>query len=381
MSSSHLGGLGYPDDNIGPNIVISGTIVTMLALVTVLVRIYVRVVIVRNFGLDDWCMAFTMLLSVVGYGVVVQEVKYGAGRHLVYLSPQTAKTGLLLNFVTQPIYLYASLFVKISIGLFLLRFAKDKKYRVFIKSVNMFMALYTTACFFTIVFQCENIRSLWDTTVKRNCFPPSTLLGLSYTNATLNILTDLTFALLPAIMLRNLKVNKRTKASLICILGLGLFACVAAIIKFFKLSQYGKEGDFLWDSTSLTIWIVVETNTGIIAGSLPALKPIFKKVLQSYGSGSRSYGHDSHKLQSLSQRGNRKDTDATHDDIEAFVMGRGKSPNVVITRRSQANTSEESILPNHGPGILRTTVVTVSKETICMQGSDMAPNHVVEDRV
>lgn len=77
-----------------------------------------------------------LVQSVVGYGVVVQEVKYGAGRHLIYLAPQTAKTGLLLNFVTQPIYLYAALFVKISIGLFLLRFAQDRKYRVFIKSVN-----------------------------------------------------------------------------------------------------------------------------------------------------------------------------------------------------------------------------------------------------
>jgi hypothetical protein len=73
--------------------------------------------------------------SLAGYAVIVQEIKHGAGRHMVYLSPQTAKTGLLLNFITQPIYLYAIAFVKISIGLFLLRFAQDRKYRVFIKSV------------------------------------------------------------------------------------------------------------------------------------------------------------------------------------------------------------------------------------------------------
>jgi hypothetical protein len=93
-------------------------------------------------------MALTMLLSLAGYVVIVQEIKHGAGRHMVYLSPQTAKTGLLLNFITQPIYLYAIAFVKISIGLFLLRFAQDRKYRVFIKSVIVFMAVYTTACFF-----------------------------------------------------------------------------------------------------------------------------------------------------------------------------------------------------------------------------------------
>lgn len=110
---------------------------------------------------------------------------------------------------------------------------------------------------------------------------------------------------------------------------------------------------------------------------------MFKQILHIYGSGSRFRSYD-HKLPSLSHRGNQRGTDATHDDIEAFVMGRGKTPNIAVAHRSQANTSEESILPNHGPGILRTTVVTVSKETATenvIHGSDMVPKHVVEDRV
>lgn len=51
-STSHLGGLGYPDVNNGPSILVSTTITTMLALAVVLARAYVRVIIVRNFGLD-----------------------------------------------------------------------------------------------------------------------------------------------------------------------------------------------------------------------------------------------------------------------------------------------------------------------------------------
>jgi hypothetical protein len=51
-STSHLGGLGYPDVNNGPSILVATTITTMLALAVVLARVYVRLIIVRNFGLD-----------------------------------------------------------------------------------------------------------------------------------------------------------------------------------------------------------------------------------------------------------------------------------------------------------------------------------------
>jgi hypothetical protein len=109
----------------------------------------------------------------------------------------------------------------------------------------------------TLIFQCKDIRSNWDSSIVSQCFKPKQLLILSYTNTgevqrelstagrwlistALNILTDLIFAMLPVFMLRyaqfyvsllrrrantitsHLQVNRRVKASLICILGLGV---------------------------------------------------------------------------------------------------------------------------------------------------------------
>ncbi len=65
-------------------------------------------------------------------GVVVVQVMHGAGRHLAYLEPSKAATGLMFNFISQPIYLWAIAFVKISIGFFLLRIAPTKAYRRFV---------------------------------------------------------------------------------------------------------------------------------------------------------------------------------------------------------------------------------------------------------
>jgi hypothetical protein len=93
-------------------------------------------------------------------------------------------------------------------------------------------------------------------------------------------------------MLWSVQMNRRQKASLICILGLGIFATAAALVKLTYLPNYGHSGDWLWDSRNLTIWTVIESNIGIVAGNLPCLKPIFRTVLGS------TYGHGSHKTQS-----------------------------------------------------------------------------------
>jgi hypothetical protein len=68
----------------------------------------------------------------------------------------------------------------------------------------------------------------------------------------------------------------------------GNSATVAALIKVTFLPSYGKTGDWLWDSRNLTIWTVIESNVGIIAGNLPCLKPLFRAALGStYGRGTR----------------------------------------------------------------------------------------------
>lgn len=89
-------------------------------------------------------------------------------------------------------------------------------------------------------------------------------------------------------MLWGVQMNRRHKASLICILSLGAFATAASMVKLSYIGNYGRAGDFLWDSRNLTIWTVQECNVGMVAGNLPCLKPLFRTILSStYGKGSR----------------------------------------------------------------------------------------------
>ncbi|GAQ10036.1 hypothetical protein ALT_7357 [Aspergillus lentulus] len=396
--ADHIGGSGLPDENRGPVILAATSIVTISALLTVLARMYVRVFMIRNVGADvrpsalkaihlaDWIGLYDGLDRGAGWAIIIPEVVYGAGRHTAYVMDTAVKANQL-NFATQGIYMWAIGLVKVSIGLFLLRFAPRRGYRVFIWAIIVFMSLYTTICFFTLIFQCQNIRSIWDPSVTSKCFNPTQLLQLSYTNTALNILTDLIFAILPAFMLRHLQVNRRVKASLVCILGLGIFACTAAFVKLSILPNYGRTGDFLWDYTDLTIWVVVECNTGIIAGSLPTLKPLFKQVLGSYGSqGSHSHYHfhsrsrsrtrnysrgTRHKLRSLSRQHKSKaqTLGSGNSDVEAKTQRTGEltyqsgyetTMTATYPGGEGRNSSDERILPSGGEGIVCVTEVRVS---------------------
>lgn len=71
-------------------------------------------------------MLFTTLLSVAGMCLVLAEVRYGAGRHIGDIPPETAAVAMQLNFISQIIYLWGIALAKISIGTSLLRIASTK---------------------------------------------------------------------------------------------------------------------------------------------------------------------------------------------------------------------------------------------------------------
>ncbi|KAF8858680.1 hypothetical protein BDZ45DRAFT_651041 [Acephala macrosclerotiorum] len=363
MSTTLLPGANEANVNRGPAILGATITVTILAFASVCARMFVRVKMIRSTGPDDYVILFAMLLSLVGIGIVIPEVQNGAGRHIAYIEPAKAKLGLELNFITQPLYLWAITIVKCSIALFLLRIAPTKFFRRLLWGIMIFLIVYTFAAFLTIVLQCKNLAVNWDSTIQTTCWAPTTLRNLSYANSAINITTDLIMAGLPIPMLWKVQINGRVKASLCCIMGLGIFACVSSIMKLSTLPSYGLTGDFLFDSTMITIWTVVECNVGITTACLPCLKPLFKRMLENswaYGSSRSKKNTNDHNLHSLpagSKYAHAASASRTITSKNNFEMlGSRKGDDL------ESNRSEESILPLQSNRITKTTVFTVDRE-------------------
>ncbi|TDZ32628.1 hypothetical protein CTRI78_v011759 [Colletotrichum trifolii] len=281
-----------PDENEGPTVLAATLTVTCVALLTVGARLWVRVGLIHNFGLDDGFMTLAMAIAVAGQGVIVAQVRHGVGKHTGDVDLVTDyPVAMMMSFISQPLYLSALCLMKLAVGSSLLRIASKKLYKNIIICIMVFMTAYTIACIFTIVFQCTDVRVFWDWMVKSTCWEIDVVKGLAYANSSVNILTDLLFAIaIPAPMLWTLNVPQRVRVSLFIILGLGVFACAAACVKvYYVVTAYGRSFDPLWDSRHIQMWTAIEANVGIIAGSLPTLRPLFTTFLGSmYGKGSKA---------------------------------------------------------------------------------------------
>ena len=117
-------------------------------------------------------------------------MQYGAGRHMFYiitdpkLGPSALVLALKLNFVTQFTYVFALSFVKVSIGLFLLRLTPSGVYRKAIWCILGFVAFYTVAGSGALLAGCKPFAANFDRTIPgSSCYQPQTLKGLAFTNA------------------------------------------------------------------------------------------------------------------------------------------------------------------------------------------------------
>jgi len=83
--------------------------------------------------------------------------------------------------------------------------------------------LFSTMYFFFLLFQCTPISYIWTqyNSGSGHCLSGNTLANVTYAHAAMSALTDWAFGILPIFFVWKLKMNPRTKLSVILILSLG----------------------------------------------------------------------------------------------------------------------------------------------------------------
>jgi hypothetical protein len=93
----------------------------------------------------------------------------------------------------------------------------------------VFLTVFLLFTFFTLIFGCVPISANWHFALRpppvgtgnARCMTLNTYRNIAFVNSITNIVTDIVLAVMPIPLIWRLQVNKRTKASLIFILGLG----------------------------------------------------------------------------------------------------------------------------------------------------------------
>ncbi|KXT12387.1 hypothetical protein AC579_1709 [Pseudocercospora musae] len=287
---------------------VTGAMMT-LAVIVMGMRLAVRAVMLKSVGPDDYVMLAATIMAVATFACFVGESHHGVGRHVQCISPSDYQEFAKWQWPHSLVVMWGVILVKISIALFLMRLVPPgKKWKSLLWVVIVFLICFMLACSGTLIWQCVPIDAAWDFSKKAtaNCFSNNTFSAIGLTNSSINCATDFLLAALPIPIIVKLQVNRRTKVTLVLILSLGYVACAAGIVKAVKQAKFFDEADPLWHN-AFNVWNQIELCVGILAASLPSLKPLFasillrtKSMLSGYSAG--SWGESKNKSQTGYQR-------------------------------------------------------------------------------
>ncbi|TVY36574.1 hypothetical protein LOCC1_G006859 [Lachnellula occidentalis] len=252
-------------------------ILLVAALVTVGLRCFVRIKLVKAFGIDDYLIVVSLLVFATFCCFQLIGIHYGMGSHNRDLTPASIMKALKYQYLCELCYVLDAVIIKLSIGFLLLRIIPEsaKVYRYILYVSMSIMSIWTIVIFFYVLFQCRPISYTWDTrSGKGKCISAEQIAEASYSFSAMDIVFDWLFALLPVPMLWNVKMSIQVKVSLFAILGLGIFASIATIVRLQYVVAWADVDDLLYTLAEVLVWTTVETGIGIIAASVATLRPL-----------------------------------------------------------------------------------------------------------
>lgn len=244
----------------------------------------------KNLGVDDWLMCTGLILYSVTAALVIVCCFYGAGQHSKVLDRPTIQKGTKLFFIAEFFYAACTVPIKCSICVTLLRIADAR--RRFVWTIwGMMVLMAVAAVIFIIVIAniCHPIMTLWgEANGVCNLELNS---SVSFFFSAVSIVTDFTLAILPGVLLWRIQMKSRVKFSVTIMLGLAAFASCATIVRLRYLTLYNDPNEFMYSTGAIGLWSIIEEGIGIIAGSMPALRPLLS--LPIFGGSTYASGGDS----------------------------------------------------------------------------------------
>ncbi|KAK7951134.1 uncharacterized protein PG986_006862 [Apiospora aurea] len=298
--------LGFDVNPAGTRLFIVQMVALVLASLACCLRVYVRAFMVRKMLMEDWMMLVALLIYTPTSIIILHSIVLGGtGLHTTQLTQQGIITALRAWYLGEVLYVPTATLIRMSIAFFLLRIAV-KSWHVWITRINIVVILvFNIGYFFIMVIQCTPPSFFWEGPAKvpgahGSCINKAIVPISTIFHSVLSAISDWTLALLPIAMLWDVQINLRTKISVAMLLGTGLVAGIALILRASYVRNITISADFLHDTVDVATWSVLEPALGIVAGCIATLRPLFKNLGLSALKRSRKYSSGNNKKQSHS---------------------------------------------------------------------------------
>ncbi|KAH7121519.1 hypothetical protein EDB81DRAFT_913701, partial [Dactylonectria macrodidyma] len=261
-------------ESIASRVVLAAVLSPAITIPIVLLRLYTSRFIVKCWHLDDLYVVISLIFA-IGYSIVnILQTRNGVGIHIWNVPLSSFNRFMMMGAIPGAItYNISTLFTKVSILHFYLRFSQDIAFRLVTYFV-MFMALGNTVpAAFAFLYMCRPIPRYWDWSKPGSCLNVG---GAFIACAVLNSVIDLIILCLPIWLLRPLRMRRLQKIGVTLVLMAGGFVCAVSLVRLAAIPSGIHDPDLTWRYVTNLIWCIVEMYSGIICACLPCLRAFFK---------------------------------------------------------------------------------------------------------
>jgi hypothetical protein len=303
-------------------------------------RIFARLGLLGQFGIDDSLLSIAWLSSLANCIMACLGIRYGAGRHQSEVKLAWLPTAIKLEWGTLLCYITALGFVKLSIAVFYMRvFNVTQATRIHLYILIVFIAAFTMMLDLESIFSCIPPDRAWNLNPNAPGFCTNSIPWFWVCFAC-QLISDIWIIGFAAPRVWALKMQRTQRIALLGMLTLGWVTVVASIVRAVRISTILTSADKTWVSYDSSIWAAVEVNVAILCASAPAWKPIFKRFAPNL-------------LYSLSGRTTR--SGPSHGERSKWAKGTSKASQTFEMDRSRNkphrlfSSSEEELASSAAP--------------------------------
>ncbi|KAF2031008.1 hypothetical protein EK21DRAFT_100112 [Setomelanomma holmii] len=241
--------------------------------------ILIILVVVVHFFADDILIVVAAAFTLALAATCIAATRKGLGKH-IWLFPlaeifNSVKSCILFLFICQILYAFSIFTTKIAIISSYLRFIQARTFRM-IMYITLAVTVGLWICgIFVTIFQCRPIYGAWDYTAQQSCL---NYVDYLYASSSVNVLTDIVLCISPIPHLWRLKMPPRQRVILCILFAGGAGACVAGIARIAYLHNL-RVLEFPFQSVPSLNLSVIECSLGIGCVSIPALRPMFVRLI------------------------------------------------------------------------------------------------------
>ncbi|KAF3407307.1 hypothetical protein DPV78_001096 [Talaromyces pinophilus] len=276
-SEPHVFPLGHEAKNA-----LTATVALMtVAIALLFARFYTRRHLIDAVQASDYMALLASMFAVTFVGIFIAAVIYGVGMHESDIDPLDHIQQKKLYWLSTPFYNASILTAKASIIIQYFHVFPTKRMRTVCWIMAIVIAIYGTWVILSGFLNCIPVARFWDPNVPGHCLAYR---PLWYSNAALNILTDVVILIMPIPALMPLDLPLRQKVGCCCVFALGGFVCITSICRLYSLTITFNSHDRSYDNLAVLMWSAIECNTGVICACIPTLRPALARLWHALAS-------------------------------------------------------------------------------------------------